>query len=260
MDSTALALVLAAFGVLLIALSYQRHRHRRNPSALAHGISGALLFIGGASLLALALNFNTYDELRANQPVAELSIEQSGPQTYQVRLMRIPAGDLQVFALKGTRWQIEARALYWRGWPAWLGLNANIRLERLHLLSDRTSTSPRVYQLNRTPGLRLLALKQAHPDTLDFLDIQTLLSDAFPLQDGLRFHIYCSNGQLLARAVNQPRTPKTRPSPIISYEGTALAATSGDAGTATSSSSTTPSNNARSVATKVAATAATTAR
>ncbi len=225
MDSTALALTLAGFGVLLIALSYQRHLHRRTTSALAHGIGGALVFLSGALLLALTLNFNTYDELKPDQPLAELSVEQTGPQTFGLRLMRIPAGDLQVFSLKGKRWQLEARVLRWQGWPTWLGLNANIRLEQLDVLGDRNNlltNSASSYQLNRTPGIKLVQLQQAYPDTLDFLSSTQLLSDAFPLQDGLRFHIYYSDGKLLARAINRPRVVKRgTSSPVINYRGAA---------------------------------------
>src|SRR5262245_9126731 len=119
MDSTALALTLVGFGVLLIALSYQRHLHHRTVAALAHGIGGGVLFLAGALLLAVAINFNTYDAWRENQPLAELSIEQAGPQLYQVRLMRIPDGDLQVFSLKGDSWQIQAQLLSWQSWARW---------------------------------------------------------------------------------------------------------------------------------------------
>ncbi|MGE3531399.1 MAG: hypothetical protein AB7I12_06365, partial [Steroidobacteraceae bacterium] len=139
MDTTALALTLAGFGVLLILISYQRHRHHRDVSAVLHGASGALLILGGTVLLTLTLNFNSYDELTADQPLAELNIEQSSPQTFRVHLMRIPAGDLQVLTLKGTLWQIEARVLRWHGWPTRLGLDANIRLEKLHSADDKSS-------------------------------------------------------------------------------------------------------------------------
>ena len=46
MDATGLALTLAGFGVLLIAISYQRHLTRRDISALMHGMVGAALIIG----------------------------------------------------------------------------------------------------------------------------------------------------------------------------------------------------------------------
>lgn len=222
MDSTALALTLAGFGVLLIALSYQRHLHQRTVSALAHGIGGAGLFLAAMLLLALTLNFNTYDELKAEQPLAELSVEQISPQTFSVSLMRIPAGDLQVFTLNGNRWQLEARVLNWHGRSRWLGLDANIRLE--HLLSSNQQTADQThnrYVLNRTPGIRLVRLQQAYPRLLDFLSSHTLMTEPMPLENALRFQIYFNQGQLLARAINRPNAPKPRSAvaPVISYRG-----------------------------------------
>jgi hypothetical protein len=226
MDSTALALTLGAFGLLLIALSYQRHRHRRDLAALGHGISGAALFLAGVLLLALTLNLDTYERLTPEEPVAELSMAQVGPQTFRVRLMRIPAGDLQVFTLKGNRWQIEARLLTWHGWTQDLGLDANIRLETLHSSDDRTAGVIRrnSYRLNRTPGIRLVELQQSHPQQLDFLSSTPLMTEPLPLEDGLRYHVYASSDQLQARAINHPKAVKTIPTPVISYQGVKEAA------------------------------------
>lgn len=207
MDSVALALTLIAFGVLLIALSYQRHRHHRDVSAVLHGVSGAGLAVGGMVLLTLTFNFDTYDTLRPDQPLAELTVERANPKTFSIRLMRIPAGDLQVFALNGDHWQVDARLLTWQGWSRWLGLSANIRLEKLNGSDDSTTppTATGSYLLNRTPGLRLVALQQRFPRLLDFLTSQSVQTAHFPLQDGARFHLYFSDGQLLARAINQPK-------------------------------------------------------
>lgn len=213
MDSIALALTLIGFGVLLIALSYQRHRHHRDVSALLHGLSGAALAVGGMLLFMLTLNFNTYDALRPEQPLAELSVERASPKTFNVRLMRIPAGDLQVFALNGDHWQVEARLLTWHGWTHWLGLSSNIRLEKLNGSDDATTPPSNTgsYLLNRTPGLRLVALQQRFPKLLDFLSSRTLQTEHFPLQGGQRFHLYFSDGQLLARAINQPKLAQREP-------------------------------------------------
>lgn len=250
MDSTALALALAAFGLLLIALSHQRHRDRRTTSALAHGIGGALLFVSGALLFALALNYNTYDELRADQPLAELSIEQAGPQTYQVRLMRIPAGDLQVFALKGDHWQLNAQLLEWQGWARWLGLQANIRLEQLTSTLEKPARKNRVtvsgnsYRLSRNPGISLWDLPQKHPARFTVLATRALQTPAFPLQDSVRFHIYLGDSGLTARPINRPKaTSPPVATPVVSYRGTGLGAassTSAESSNATESEQTSP--------------------
>lgn len=235
MDSTALALTLIGFGVALIALTYQRHRHRRDLSALGHGIAGALLFLSGTVLFALGLNFNTYDKLTPDQALAELSIEETAPQIFQVRLMRIPAGDLQVFTLKGDHWQMQAQLLQWQGWTRWLGLDANIRLEQL-TSSLETPTKPEKtgkapvtgnnYLLSRNPGISLWALKQQYPERLPTLVTQALRTESYPLAAGQRFHIDLKDGALHARVVNQPPSARSlnapvMNAPVVNYRGVA---------------------------------------
>ena len=209
MDSTALALTLSGFGVLLIAISYQRHRDRRDHSALLHGISGAMLFIGGALLLAVTLNLNTYAAIRSGEPLAELSIEKSAAGSYQARLLRIPAGDLQVITLQGERWDMQARLLKWDGWATSLGLSSNIRLEQLNSISAHGKSKTvngyaSSYSLSRDPGIRLWAWQARHPQLLKVLSTTTLTTDSMPLQDGVRFHLYLLNDQLIARQINTP--------------------------------------------------------
>jgi hypothetical protein len=210
MDSTALASALAGFGVLLIAISYQRHRVGRDLSALVHGGSGALLFLGGALLFAVALNFNTYAPLRPGEPLAELSIEKSSANNFQARLLRIPAGDLQVFTLQGERWDMQARLLQWQGWTARLGLSNNIRLEQLNSLSvgrnnsNAPSTYANSYSLSRNPGINLWAWQQQYPERFTALRTRALQTATLPLQNGLRFHLYLVDGALVARQINTP--------------------------------------------------------
>lgn len=246
MDSTALALTLIGFGVVLIALSYQRHRHGRDLAALGHGVAGALLFLGGTVLFALALNFNTYDKLTPDQALAELSIEQSAPQIYQVRLMRIPAGDLQVLTLKGDRWQLQAQLLQWHGWARWLGLDTNIRLERLRG-SVETPAKPdkalqpnpigNSYQLSHNPGISLWDLQHQYPKHLPALVTLPLQTDSYALEDGTRFHIELKNGVLTARIVNQPKNAQrlnapVMNAPVVNYHGVSALVSSSAASSA----------------------------
>jgi len=244
MDSTALALTLIAFGVVLIVLSYQRHHHRRDLSALGHSLAGAVLFLGGVLLFALGLNFNTYDKITPDQALAELSIEQTGPQTFQARLMRIPAGDLQVFTLKGDHWQMDAQMLHWLDWARWLGLDTNIRLERLSsnvetpikpVKKPQPAVAGNHYQLSHTPGISLWDLKQRYAERLSILKTLALQTESYPLEDGKRFHIELLDGALTARVINQPPSARTlnaptRSAPVISYHGVAGALANGTSG------------------------------
>jgi hypothetical protein len=225
MDSTALAIVLAGFGLVLILVSYRRLVQHRTGSALGHGLGGAALFLFGALLFTVALNFNTYERWQADQPVAQLSFEKTGLHSYRVSLMRIPSGDLQVFNLNGDEWRMEAQQLSWSGWSQRLGLQSGIRLQYL-LSSGKDAGKAGVatqYTLSRNPGIDLWKLREQHPQALRNLTVRLLSSDNVPLTDDLRYHLYATTTGLNARAINQRTLPST-PTPVPTVGASSAAA------------------------------------
>lgn len=215
MDFAALAIVLALFGLLLILLSYRRQVQHRLWSAIAHGVAGVILFLLGALLFTVALNLNTYERSQVDQPLAQLSVDQTGNRSYRVSLTRIPSGDLQVFNLSGDRWRIAAQQLNWGGRLQWLGLRSDVRLESLQS-SAANPTTPDVvsrYSLSRNPGIDLWKMRQQHARVMaDELTLRSLDSGNVALVNGLRYHIYLTADGLVARAINK-RNPATE-SPI----------------------------------------------
>src|SRR6185369_6368927 len=97
MDSPALALLIAGFGVLLIALGFQRQMQHSIWAGVTYGAIGTILTLIGGLMFAVALNINTYERSPTSQPLAQITIEQSNTHEYRISLMRIPSGDLQVF-------------------------------------------------------------------------------------------------------------------------------------------------------------------
>jgi len=206
MDATPIAIALALFGLVLLALACQRIYRAR----LIAG-SGALL--GGTALLALAgllfvvsLNLRTYARLTYEAPVAELVFEKRGPRSYQLTMVRIPAGDLQIFMLEGDEWQLDARVLKWKGWATLLGLDAQYRLERLsgryRDIEDERTAKRTVYPLTENPGLDLWNLATDHPDRLPFVDAVYGSATYLPMADGARYRVTLSQTGLLARPMN----------------------------------------------------------
>jgi hypothetical protein len=209
MDVTGLALTLAGFGVLLIAISYQRHLTRRDISALVHAISGALLFLSGALLLAISINFNAYSRLSDDQPLAELSLEKTENGEFQARLLHLPTGDLQTLNLQGDTWIMQARIAQWQGWPTWLGLNRHIRLQTINSTDKNKRTMANKpyassYTLSREPQLRLLTWQANYLANLNLLKTNEVASEPMPLKHGLRFHVLVHEGKLIARQLNSP--------------------------------------------------------
>ena len=211
MDATGLALTLAGFGVLLIAISYQRHLTRRDISALMHGMGGAALIIGGALLLAVSINFNSYTVLSEDEPLAELSLEQTGNNEFQARLLRIPSGDLQTLNLKGDAWRIQARLVQWQGWPTWLGLNRHIRFDSINS-TDNGKKNTGHYALSREPKFSVWSGQAEYLANLKLLEITEAASEPMPLKHGLRFHLFVHAGKLIARQINSPIKRSSRSS------------------------------------------------
>jgi hypothetical protein len=206
MDATPIALALALFGIVLLALAC--HRIYR-----ARWIAGSGALLGGTALLALAavlfivsLNLHTYARLTYEAPVAELVFEKRGPKTYQLTMVRIPSGDLQIFMLEGDEWQLDARVLKWKGWATLLGLDAQYRLERLsgryRDIEDERTAKRTVYPLTENPGLDLWSLATDHPERLPFVDAVYGSATYLPMADGARYRVTLSQTGLLARPMN----------------------------------------------------------
>lgn len=234
MDYTALALTLAAFGVLMIAISYQRHRHARDISAVLHGIAGVILVIGGALLFELSLNLNTYQDAQEAAPLADITINPGRDNSFEITLVRIPDGELQVFNLTGSQWQLNAEVLHWRRFLPWFGFKPQIRLSEL--ISHTTTTpSPNAgrtanpilhtvrYALRHDGGINVWrwGKSQTVPSTGNTSDnandkawviTESIASPAVPFDTNQRVQVYLKAGALVIRPI-QKRADKTTTKP-----------------------------------------------
>lgn len=87
MTSDAVVLLIALFGLLLLALACQRLFRARFVAAAGSGLMGALLLTGAALFFVVSLNLHTYNRLTYEQPVAEIVFETRGPQHYRATLV-----------------------------------------------------------------------------------------------------------------------------------------------------------------------------
>lgn len=174
MNSDAVALVVALFGVLLLALACQRLFRARFLSAGGSAFTGLLLLAIAALTFVVSLNFHTYARLTHEQPVAEIVFETRGPQRYRATLTQMPSGEMQVFILAGDEWQLDARVLKWQGWANLLGLDAQYRLERVsgryRDIEQERHDDRTVYELSENPGIDLWKLSTQYPRWLPFVD------------------------------------------------------------------------------------------
>ena len=210
MSLQAISVVFVIVGTLLILVSLRnllRAKFFSGSSGMLFGI--ALMAIAAACFL-VATNLHTYSRLTYEQPVAELIFKNTGPQQYQCTLIRTPSGAMQIFAIKGDEWQLDARVLKWRGWVNMLGLDAQFRLERLsgrYLNIDMERAAPRtVYGLTDNPGLDLWNVAIDHQSWVPFVDATYGSATFLPMADGARFRISLSQSGLIARPLNATAT------------------------------------------------------
>lgn len=144
----------------------------------------------------------SFHRLSLEEPIGELTIEQTASQQFTLRLLR-PNQDPQVFTLSGDEWQIDARILKWHTWVNVLGLHTLYRLERLgsryHSIEQTNQTTPSVYSLvEQSPNLSLRQLYQWIP----LADAYYGNSTYMPLGHGARYQITISTTGVIARPSN----------------------------------------------------------
>lgn len=206
MNSDAVALVVALFGVLLLALACQRLFRARFLSAGGSAFTGLLLLAIAALTFVVSLNFHTYARLTHEQPVAEIVFETRGPQRYRATLTQMPSGEMQVFILAGDEWQLDARVLKWQGWANLLGLDAQYRLERVsgryRDIEQERHDDRTVYELSENPGIDLWKLSTQYPRWLPFVDAVYGSATYQPMAQGARYEVRITQSGLIARPLN----------------------------------------------------------
>jgi hypothetical protein len=210
MNLQAISIVLIIFGLFLAAIGLRSLWRARFWSAGATLLTSAIVLGCAAVVFVVASNLYTYSRLVYEAPVADLIFKATGPQRYQVTLIRVPSGQMQVFAITGDEWQLDARVLKWRGWVTLLGLDAQYRLERLsgrYVDIDQERTAPRsVFRLNETPATDFLTWSIDHPRWVPFVDAVYGSATFLPMADGARYRVSLSQSGMLARPMNTTAT------------------------------------------------------
>jgi hypothetical protein len=206
MPSNAITILIALFGLLLLALACQRLYRARFLAATGSALMGFLLLAIAGFLFVVSLNLHTYARLTHENPVAEIVFEARGPQQFRATLAEVPSGEMQLFMLSGDEWQLDARVLKWRGWANLLGLDAQYRLERIggryRDIEQERNGERTVYPLSENPGLDLWMLSTQYPRWLPFVDAVYGSATYMPMADGARYEISITQSGLIARPMN----------------------------------------------------------
>lgn len=206
MPSNAITILIALFGLLLLALACQRLYRARFLAASGSALMGLLLLSIAGLLFVISLNLHTYARLTHEEPVAQIVFEARGPQQYRATLAEVPSGEMQLFMLSGDEWQLDARVLKWQGWANLLGLDAQYRLERIggryRDIEHERNGQRTVYALSENPGLDLWLLSTQYPRWLPFVDAVYGSATYMPMADGARYEISITQSGLITRPMN----------------------------------------------------------
>ncbi|HEU4602464.1 MAG TPA: hypothetical protein VFS24_10870 [Steroidobacteraceae bacterium] len=210
MPSNAVVIVIAIFGLLLLALATQRLVRARFLAAGGSALAGLVLLGAAAVAFLITTNLHTYARLTHEEPVAEIVFEARGPQRFAATLTQVPSGEMQTFVLAGDEWQLDARVLKWRGWATLLGLDAQYRLERVsgryRDIDQERRAERTVYPLSENPGMDLWTLSTQYPRWLPFVDAVYGSATYLPMADGARYQVAITQSGLIARPLNQAAT------------------------------------------------------
>jgi hypothetical protein len=125
------AITLACFAVIAVLLAWSRWIARQRLASLGHlALAGACAVVA-AVLWVVTDDLAGFDPVRPGAAIAELHFDATAPGSYRATLIRLPMGGVQVFAMPGERWRIEARTLEWIGPASSLGSRPVYRLQQL---------------------------------------------------------------------------------------------------------------------------------
>lgn len=207
------ALAAAAPGLAGLYLAWSC---RRRPllARLRRGLAAAICLMLASLVSLLGVSLLGYARLLADAPVAEVVVQQLGPQRFEVELTT-PQGRRQRFELRGDEWQLDARVLRWKLPAALAGAPPMYQLERLsgrYRDTRQELEGPRSVHALAPPGaLDLWTLRQQFPQWLPFVDADFGSGAYLPMLDGARYQVSLSpRGGLVAQAADEETRLKQR--------------------------------------------------
>jgi hypothetical protein len=206
MTFTALIVVFALAGVLLLFAAVRRIRRRRVFGGMLTGATGLVLLLLSACAALIAVNLLTYQRLSFEQPAGELQLSRSGLREYSA-VLAYPGGERASFSLRGDEWQVDARVLKWHAFANLMGFDTAYRLERISgryaRIEDERTQMRTVYELNEPQRIDPWDLIHRYHSWLPWLDAFYGSATFLPMADGALYEIKVSQSGLVARPLNQ---------------------------------------------------------
>jgi hypothetical protein len=201
----AIPAALALVGLVLILRGFGALFRGRPVSAVTGAASGAAIAAGGVAVALVGLNIQTYQRLSYEQPVAEVTFRQTGPQAFIATLRRADGAGAE-YDLLGDEWQIDARVLKWKPWANVLGFDTSLRLERLSgrylTIEEERAEQRTVHQLALNPGFDLWLMARDQGGSLPVVDAVYGSAAYVPMANGASYRVTVTQSGLVARPTN----------------------------------------------------------
>ncbi|QGZ31553.1 hypothetical protein [Stutzerimonas stutzeri] len=170
------------------------------------GTVGMLVLALGGLIGLIAWDATTYRPLVQSTPLASLSFKADGQQRYQVTVEE--GHDIRFVTLEGDLWQLDMRALEWKGLAALIGLKPGYRLEKLsgrYLAVEQQEQARRPYvELGRSrAGVDFWAWLQRCQCTSLMIEAQPRRVSYLPIADGAEYKVAMTPAGLMAKPANE---------------------------------------------------------
>ncbi len=185
-------------------------------SGAARFLFGGVFLAATAAISLAGLNLQTYARLTYERPAAEVTLTQTGPQTFQASV-RVPTGKGEdfgepiVFDLTGDAFRMDARFLKWQPWANITGYDAIYRLDRIQGRYDdvleENEKPPTAYSLSpegtsAAVDIYNLARKNEMFKSLNAVDAIYGNGAYAPMLDGAVYNVVATQSGLVPRPAN----------------------------------------------------------
>jgi len=169
------------------------------------GTFGMLVLALGGLIGLIAWDVSTYQPLEQGKPLVSLSFQADGQQRYQVKVEE--GKQVRYVTLEGDLWQLDLRALHWKGLATLIGLKPGFRLEKLsgrYLAVEQQDQArrPRVELGQSLAGIDFWARLQDCQCASLVLEAQPHRVSYLPIADGAEYTIEMVPTGLLAKPMN----------------------------------------------------------
>lgn len=175
---------------------------------------GGVVLAGAAVVALLGLNLQTYARLTHERLTAEVSLKQTGPDTYTASVAKANEegvlGAPVDYELTGDGFRMEADVVVFKPWANIVGVDALYRFDRIQGRWDREADEaakpPTAHSMRDEAGL-INAVKFAQnmgaANPFKAPDAEFVDGFAVPMADGAVYEVHMSQKGLIPRAKNE---------------------------------------------------------